>query len=138
MSRQPVDGPKRQSRHRYQLTIPDGGGPLYVVLVWTDLAERDLQNTLQLDVRGPGGLGLVGNHDHRWKKDGDLPIALDTPAPVPFDRINNVQMVFIEKPPAGDYTVIIHADNTTHPGIAQGYAICARGTLDSELVPLDA
>jgi serine protease AprX len=130
LSRQSKDGHRRSVR-MYTLEVLEG--PLVVVLAWTDLPGRGLQNVLQLDVQNlQSEIQVVGNHEHKWKKDHDLPSAGDE-KPVPYDRTNNVQVVSLDRVPAGTYRITVRADNTPIPGEAQGYALCARGNLTSEL-----
>lgn len=130
LSRLPKGSHHRSSR-AYTVDVLEGS--LVVVLAWTDLPGRGLQNVLQLDVENRrAGIQVVGNHEHKWEKEHDLPSA-GGETPIPYDRINNVQVVSVNQVPAGTYRITVHADNTPIPGQAQGYAVCARGTLNSEL-----
>ncbi len=134
LSRLPKTSTRRSSRI-YKVTL--NGGAFSAVLAWTDLPGRGLQNVLQLDVENRAAdIQIVGNHLHKWGKDR-LPIAMD-PAPIPYDRTNNVQGVSIENAPAGTYRITVRADNTPIPGEAQGFALCVRGDLASDLVEITA
>jgi len=127
-SRMPPGAPRKSAR-TYKATVADGAtDPLIVTLTWTDAPGNDIQNNLQLDVRGPNGFGSVGNPDHRFRRDSlfdDLGLG-----GVPYDKRNNVEQVRLENPPAGDYFFRVIAQNTVTP--PQGYALCVCGELDSE------
>ncbi|MFL6232378.1 MAG: S8 family serine peptidase, partial [Thermoanaerobaculia bacterium] len=119
-------GSARRANRLYKVTVAAGGSPLRVVLVWTDAPGRYVQNTLQLDVRGPN-VHLIGNHEHTYKQD---PLFQDMGLPgVPFDRKNNVQVVSLKSAAAGEYTINVLADNTPDPNHFQGYALVVLGRL---------
>ncbi len=119
-------GAARRANRLYTVTVAAGGSPLRVVLVWTDAPGRYVQNTLQLDVRGPN-VHLIGNHEHTYKQD-PLFQSMGLPG-VPFDRKNNVQVVNLTNAAAGEYTINVLADNTPDPNHFQGYALVVTGRL---------
>lgn len=98
--------------------------PLRICLVWTDPAARGLQNSLVLLVDDGGANKFVGNA----KAANILNIAGAT-----RDPNNNVQVVRIDKPKAGDYSIVITAGNLLFP--PQSFALVATGDLQSNLVP---
>jgi hypothetical protein len=108
-------------RKRYAFKV-NGGAFLRLCLVWTDpAAGADLQNTLGL-ILEHGGLNppkIMGNQDR--------------PSPVGrLDRDNNVQIVRIDNPPAGNYLVQVFAANLIHP--PQDWALVVTGDLGGPLI----
>ncbi len=88
-----------------------GGGGIYVTLVWVDppanaAAERKLVNNLDLRVDGPGGpyLGNGGSS---------------------ADVINNVEVVRLEQPAPGTYTVTVQAQSVNGTFGTQPFALVA-------------
>jgi subtilisin-like proprotein convertase family protein len=83
----------------YQLEVTDSAEPLKITLVWNDYpstpaASTHLLNDLDLRVDGAGGgwLGNVWNHG--------VSIAGGT-----YDRLNNVEQVYVETPAPGVYSI---------------------------------
>ena len=64
-------------------------GPLRVTLAWTDVPGVYVQNNLQLQITGAGGLRKTGNSEHTYLKDP----AVDDPEGrgFIFDKRNNVE-----------------------------------------------
>jgi hypothetical protein len=98
------------------------GTPLKVVLVWTDPpgtvrgpadTTPQLINDLDLRVTGPAGATIFGND------------ALHAGQP---DRLNNVEVVSIPAPAAGNYTVSVNAAHIT-AGPRQNYALVITGDI---------
>jgi serine protease AprX len=85
-------------RQRFQFTLPAGGGPLRVCLVYTDLPARALQNDLNLFLQLPNGQKIIGNTQ--------LPRSLNIPDPQ-----NNIEIVRIDDAAAGAYLVQVAATN---------------------------
>ncbi len=88
-----------------------GGGGIYVTLVWVDppanaAAERKLVNNLDLRVDGPGGpyLGNGGSS---------------------ADVLNNVEVVRLERPAPGTYTVTVQAQSVNGTFGTQPFALVA-------------
>jgi len=106
-------------------TAADATGPLRVVLAWTDFPGNQVQNNLQLEVRGAGGV-WIGNQEHNYRKD---PLFDDVgPNGFAFDKRNTVELVHLEEPAADtEYQIRVLAQNTSHP--TQGYALCVVGAL---------
>jgi len=124
-------GSARKSSRTYKLTVAAGApAPLVITLAWTDPPGNDLQNNLQLDVRGGADdLLLIGNARHIFRKDPDFD---DVSANgVVLDKRNNVEQIRIEAAKPGEYLVRVAAHNTTLP--PQGYALAAVGNIEGEL-----
>lgn len=126
-SRSPL-GAARKSVRTHVVEVANDATEVRVVLAWTDRPGRYVQNNLELDVRGPDGSRLLGNSEHKFRKD---PL-FDDPqlTGVIFDKRNNVEQVVLTKPAAGRYRLRVWAENTLSP---QGYALCIAGELSSEL-----
>lgn len=122
-SRMPVNSPIKSS---YQTTINilPGSDFLRIALVWIDYPGVYIQNNLQLNIRKPDGVGLPGNNEHLYYKNDPLLESNDL-AGIPFDKINNVELIRIENPPAGEYTLRVSAENTSRNN--QGYALVVFG-----------
>jgi subtilisin family serine protease len=128
-SRAPEDSPRVAAR-TYSTSVGAGATePLRIVLTWTDREGEGVQNSLQLDMRGPGGLRVVGNALHTFDRD---PVFDDPDLDgVIFDHRNTVQQVLVDPPPPGDYAIRVVAANTPFP--PQGYALCVVGELAAPL-----
>jgi subtilisin family serine protease len=92
------------------------GGPLKVVLAWTDppstaVAETNLVNDLDLEVRGPSGSVWMGN----VFANGVSVVGGSA------DRTNNVEVVWLPDAEAGTWTVSVWAHGIPVPD--QGYAL---------------
>ncbi len=106
---------------RYQISVA-AGMPLSICLVWTDAPGRALQNNLNLIVELPGGAGkITGNQN--------LPMALG-----PLDQENNVEVVRIDNPAAGNYRIQVTISNLLSAN--QDFALVVTGALTSGLVPV--
>jgi serine protease AprX len=96
------------------LTVLDSTQPLRVMLAWTDppgsfSAQKKLVNDLDLIVTGPDGAIYRGNSSAGG------------------DRLNNVEGIVIDHPPAGQYQVEVRGYNV--PIGSQPYALAAAGAL---------
>jgi uncharacterized repeat protein (TIGR01451 family) len=96
------------------LTVLDSAQPLRVMLAWTDppgslSAQKKLVNDLDLVVTGPGGAVYRGNSSASG------------------DRLNNVEGIVIDHPPAGQYRVEVNGYNV--PIGSQPYALAVAGPL---------
>ena len=88
--------------------------PLRVTLAWTDYPGPHLQNDLDLIVISPSGKSFHGN--------------IFSPAyDNAFDRVNNVEGVFIDTPEIGKYRIRVTAHNITHE--KQDFALVISGGL---------
>jgi uncharacterized repeat protein (TIGR01451 family) len=99
------------------LTVLDSAQPLRIMLAWTDppgslSAQKKLVNDLDLVVTGPSGTVYRGNSS------------------VSGDRLNNVEGIVIDHPPAGQYRVEVRGYNV--PIGSQPYALAMAGSLGSE------
>lgn len=115
-----------QTGQRFRYSVKVGNGlPLRICLVWTDPAARGLQNSLLLLVDNASQIKWVGNAQAA---------TLLNIAGGPRDPNNNVQVVRIEKPQPGDYTIAIFASMLLLP--PQSFALVVTGELQSDLTPL--
>lgn len=104
---------------KFQFAVTVAAGlPLRICLAYTDLPGRGLQNDVSLLVAGPDGKRYIGN--------ADMPNPLTR-----SDADNNVEVVRVEAPAAGRYTVQVFARNLLRP--PQDYALVVTGKLGSEL-----
>ncbi|MBC7260986.1 MAG: hypothetical protein H5T63_03145, partial [Chloroflexi bacterium] len=105
-------------RFRFQFSI-SGGAWLRICLTWTDLPARALKNNLNLFVQHlTSGKKWIGNEN--------LPMGLKIP-----DPDNNVEVVRLENPPAGNYLIQISATNLLKG--PQDFALVVTGALTSPL-----
>ncbi|BDG60233.1 S8 family serine peptidase [Caldinitratiruptor microaerophilus] len=98
----------------YTYTVKPGQA-FRATLVWSDYpaspaAQKALVNDLDLEVRGPDGKVILGNHM----------LGQDGP-----DRVNNVENVWIDQPQEGTYTVTVRGYNV--PQGPQRYALVVSG-----------
>jgi hypothetical protein len=96
-----------------KLTVRASQQPLRIVLAYTDFPGPTLVNNLNLLVRGPGGERYVGNQAE--------------PGATALDTSNNVEVVHIDQPAPGPWTVDVVASNI--PSGPQDYALVMRGAL---------
>jgi subtilisin family serine protease len=101
----------------------DGELPLRVCLAWTDPPGRSVQNSLRLNVSHPDS-GKV------WKGNADRPTMIRSDT----DMANNVQVVRLDAPAAGDYVVTVVGWSVTHA--PQRFALAVGGALKSRLVSI--
>jgi serine protease AprX len=119
------------SLRTYKINIAAGAAsPLVLTLAWTDRPGRDVQNQLQLDIRGPADLFLIGNTGHVFRKDPRFDAKASNG--VVIDKRNNVQQIRIDAAAPGEYTIHVAAQNTVLP--PQGYALAVVGNIDGDLV----
>jgi uncharacterized repeat protein (TIGR01451 family) len=100
------------------LTVLDSAQPLRVMLAWTDppgslSAQKKLVNDLDLVVTGPSGTVYRGNSSAGG------------------DRLNNVEGIVIDHPPAGQYRVEVRGYNV--PIGSQPYALALAGAVTGSL-----
>ena len=107
-------------RRRFQIGVA-AGQRLAICLVYTDAPGRALQNNLNLLVEMPGGQKTVGNQG--------LPLAL-----APIDQENNVEIVRVNAPAAGNYLIQIAASNLLTAD--QDFALVVTGALTTGLIPV--
>ena len=115
-----------QNGQQFRYRVKVGKGlPLRLCLAWTDPGARSLQNSLLL---------LVDNtHQSKWVGNAQAATLLNVAAGL-RDPNNNVQVVRIEKPRPGDYTIAISASMLLFP--PQSFALVVTGDLQSDLIPL--
>ena len=123
---------------QYKFKVPAGATqPLRVVLCWTDVPGKFLHNNLQLYLEGPSGKSWVGNAEFAFHRDPFGADALANQGVPPgaqlggleFDKYNNVELLHINAPAAGDYRLSVIAQYTDPDEKAQGYAVCVSGEL---------
>ncbi|MFD2371461.1 S8 family serine peptidase [Brevibacillus sp. GCM10020057] len=118
-----TNGLKTQDKKTYFVKVSDDSKPLSITLAWTDYpaslaAERALVNDLNLTVTTPDGKRLNGNDFFEAPYDDQV------------DNLNNVEQIWIEKPPKGVYTVTVQGYNI--PKGPQPYAIATTGQWSEE------
>jgi serine protease AprX len=106
-------------RFRYRVTAGDSR-PLRFCLAYTDIPARALQNNLNIFVQSL-------STSQKWLGNQDLPQRLS-----PVDAENNVEIVRIEQPEAGDYMIQIAASNLLNT-TGQDFALVVTGDLQSEI-----
>jgi hypothetical protein len=108
-------------RFRFEIGVQpaDPAVPLRLTLAYTDLAARALQNDLSMVLQQPDGQKRLGNED--------VPQGLKIPDPT-----NNVEVIRIDDPAPGTYTVQIFARNLLRG--PQDFALVVTGALGSPLV----
>ncbi len=97
---------------------------LRLCLVWTDPPRRGVQNTATLLVGAPNGKKYIGNSS------AAATLSVAGAAQEPY---NNVQVVRIPNPVAGDYTIAVIAGTLLEP--PQHFALVVGGSLGSDLMP---
>ncbi|MGW1765104.1 S8 family serine peptidase [Streptomyces sp. NPDC002073] len=107
-------------RKRFQVTV-GAAGPFRLCLAYTDLPGRGLQNDLSVIVQAPDGTKHAGN--------AGLPGLL-----LRSDCTNNVEVVRLDSPPAGNYLIQVFARNLLAG--PQDYALVVTGDLDSPVKQL--
>lgn len=105
---------------RYQLKV-GRDHPLRLCLAWTDPGARALQHSLLL---------TVDDGEAKWVGNAQAATILNI-AGGQRDPNNNVQVVRIEKPRAGDYTIVVFA-SMLYLG-PQPFALVVTGDLQSPL-----
>ena len=122
------DGLLSEESHSYQITVDSDSQSLKITLAWTDLPARlyatgkTLVNNLDLVVTSPDGYSTYLGNVY-FDRGFSLPVPPDTPG----DDINNVEMVIIEYPAPGDWTITVRGVNVSLE--RQGYAVVASGSL---------
>ncbi|MBI1903006.1 MAG: S8 family serine peptidase [Planctomycetia bacterium] len=118
----------------YRLHVPENEPELRATMVYTDplgttAAAKALVNDLDLIVIAPDGKRYFGNHgllEGKVSREGGAP-----------DRINNVENVFLEKPAAGVWRVLVAAHRIAwdqHRGTTawdQDFALVVAGVVGS-------
>jgi subtilisin family serine protease len=107
---------------RYQIKVGDQL-PLRICLAWTDRVGRAVQNSLVLLVDDSGST--------KWRSNATAATVLPI-AGLQRDPQNNVQVVRIEKPKPGLYTIAVFASMVTG---TQSYSVVVTGDLQSSLKP---
>jgi serine protease AprX len=126
-SRQQLGAPRKSSR-AYSLNFDaDATLPLRLILVWTDVPGRFVQNSLEMRLQCPDDRKFLGNQEHRafWPQ-----WAVGGGSPWP-DRLNNVMSIVAPNPGKGKYWVTILANDTPFP--PQGFALAASGEFVGDL-----
>ncbi len=106
----------------YDLVVTGGVEPIEVTLAWTDFpstpaAATNLVNDLDLELSGSDGTFLGNNMSGGVSMLGGSP-----------DRLNNVEVVRIENPTAGPWTLTVRSFNV--PGGPQAFSVVVTGAVD--------
>jgi hypothetical protein len=91
--------------------VKSSAQPLRIALAWSDAPGPTIVNNLNLIVTAPDGRKLVGNQ----RRNG----------PPTLDKTNNVELVHVDKPAAGTWTLDVVASNV--PRGPQDFALVAIG-----------
>ena len=121
-------GPAGGGRNEETVTLQPASEPLKVTLVWSDPPAETFSsldpvvNNLDLEVIAPDGTTFLGN---RFSGGESLAggTALDT------DPRNNVEMVLVSTPAAGDWTIVVRATEVNFAPTGQGYALVVTADL---------
>jgi hypothetical protein len=112
----------------HQVTVENYAQPLKITLVWTDppaqlyAAGKTLRNHLDLVVTSPdGNCTYLGNVN--FSQGFSLPVPPNTNS----DDCNNVEMVIIENPAQGVWTITVEGAAVNFE--KQGYALVVTGSL---------
>ena len=99
-----IDGPALVTGKKWSVTqsITDTARPLRIVLAYTDYPGEKLVNNLNLIVRTPSGKRLTGNPPGGAKANV-----------LKLDSTNNVELIQVDKPVAGDWTIEVVASNVS-------------------------
>ncbi|MBK7622873.1 MAG: S8 family serine peptidase [Kineosporiaceae bacterium] len=95
------------------VTVASAAEPLRIVLAYSDFPGEQLVNNLNLIVTAPDGTRRVGNQS-------------GSAAPS-FDTVNNVEVVHVDAPATGTWTIEVVGSNV--PQGPQTYALVVRGTV---------
>jgi subtilase family protein len=135
----------------YPINVAEGQ-PLRVILAWSDpggivsaigLGPENIVNQLSLEVDGPGGKSWCANNINTMADPGaDEATSVEDGGctPLTYDKVNNVQGVYLPHPEAGAYTIHVtgqavmqdqNAVGVVVPPLVgqQGYALAATGAL---------
>jgi subtilisin family serine protease len=99
-----VDGPALVTGKRWRVnqTITETGHSMRIVLAYTDYPGKQLVNNLNLIVRTPSGKRLIGNQ---------LTGAMG--GMLKLDSSNNVEVIQVDKPASGEWTIEVVASNVS-------------------------
>ncbi len=119
------------------LLTSDGSEDLKVTICWTDPPGQPVSSQLDpLDPMLKNDLDLIissdGNTYYPWKLSRNSPAAAATNNSE--NNVDNVEVVFIENAPAGDYTVTIDHDGTLAEG-TQAFSIIISGVTNTVSLP---
>lgn len=117
--------------HEHRVLVRGAEQPLKVTLAYTDVpalpsALPALVNDLDLEVVAPDGTRYRGNQFDQGQS---------VPNPASFDRLNNVEGVFIAEPQPGEYVIRVTAYNVVEDArrdtgaVDQDYALVVSGAL---------
>lgn len=113
-------GSARNSSRFYKFTVPEGNtDPIKACVAWTDPPGSGLQNNIDLILRMPSGKAISGNGEQLAFRPR-FGVGINH-----FDKHNNVELIAVDEPVPGDYSlqVVIRA-NSAPP---QGYGLCIAG-----------
>lgn len=105
-------------RFLFRIKVKEGL-PLRLCLTWTDPPGRGLQNNLNLFL-------MHKAKQFKWTGNENLPRTITA-----FDRDNNVEIIRVDEPNAGEYLIAVQAANVIFS--PQDFALVITGNLNSEL-----
>ncbi|NMH89834.1 S8 family serine peptidase [Flavivirga algicola] len=117
----------------YNLEVSTNGQPLKITLVWTDPpalsgAATPLINNLDLVVTGPDGSG-----DTITYTGNDFTSGQSTVNGTTTDQVNNVEMVLVNTPQPGNYTIQVQGTQINQD--TQGFALVATADMPDPPLP---
>ncbi|RPI25010.1 MAG: hypothetical protein EHM61_15515 [Acidobacteria bacterium] len=104
---------------KFRFTVEEGR-ELRLCLAYTDHPASGLQNNLSMTLQRVGG-------PKKWVGNEDLPMKIAT-----TDTVNNVEVIRLTTPSAGEYLVLVYAQNLLFPG--QDFALAVTGKNLSPLI----
>lgn len=128
-----VDVPNASGLHTgesrtQEVRVEDSGQPLKITLCWTDPPPGvfgkgpSLVNDLDLVVDAPGGPSFFGNNIN-------TATGFSNPFDAATDKLNNVEMVIIERPTPGAWSITVRSAATNVGQTGQGFALVATASL---------
>lgn len=129
-----VNGLYSGESHNYHFTVATNNQPIRITLVWNEPqasagSASPVINDLDLEVIGPDNVTTyLGN-------DINTATGLSNPNGGVNDALNNVEMVILDPPPVGTYTLIVREGTDGINQGPQGYALVATADTEDPPVP---
>lgn len=128
-----ADGLETGQSRAHQVTVVDYAELLKITLVWTDpppqlpATGKALINNLNLVVTSPVGTSPDGNSTYLGNVNFYQGFSQPVPPDTARDDLNNVEMVVIENPAPGVWTITVEVEGVNIE--KQGYALVVTGSL---------
>ena len=126
-----ADGLETDGAESFDIEVVSNKEPFRVTLAWTDPpcaanTTNPVVNNLDLEVTAPGGETYLGN-----AFDGEASAEADDPDTRQRDILNNVEMVLVNEPDPGHWTVTVKAKlvEPDKSPTGQGFALVVTGAL---------